>query len=526
MLRNCVAGFQYWPQLDDYIQHHNYAAGFTFPELQKVVGVLSARPLAGLADYFLWSPLFERMIFGVAIISALYAASVMLSRRLLERYFPVGPIFPVVMALLPLGIEGTYWMSASTRVVCGLFFACLTAVAFGHWLDSGQWYWGAAFALLLLVPFGFYEQSAVLAMTLVLGMALLEVRKCGKRAALALWVFPAMALYVSISRLLSAGGVYAGRDELMLPTSSYYWDTFLPDILGQFKTVFLQGNAYTLVKGFVRGGQMLLSQRNFVWMAAIFLAANLYGWLAVHRGKEERHGGILPLVSAVLLTVAPLTPFLILSNPWFSFRGAVTSFVGIALAVDTVVMTVWNILPGRGVGPAVLGAAAAIVFCVAGGSEIMDYRDTYWNDQQAATVVIEQLTQDFPTAESREGVRVGILGLEGTFLEDQNYLWHEHIQGCTESDWAFGGLLVSRVGTGQLPSVTPLHTDPIYRHWNAETTRPETFDVLYYYDGTSLERVELRGLSSGEHDFDVYDQTGVLGTIQEEAGEIGSFQFG
>ena len=113
--RACAFGWQYWPQLDDYIQYHNYAAGFTFAKLQETVGVLASRPLAGMADYFVWSPLFDRMILGVVAISALYAVSAVLMKGLLQRYFQVGPFFLVIMTLMPLGVEGTYWMWLSKR---------------------------------------------------------------------------------------------------------------------------------------------------------------------------------------------------------------------------------------------------------------------------------------------------------------------------------------------------------------------------------------------------------------------------
>ena len=67
MVRACAAGATYWPQLDDYIQMHNYLKLFDFPTLQKVVGVLAMRPLAGLADYFVWGRMFGFMLLGVAI---------------------------------------------------------------------------------------------------------------------------------------------------------------------------------------------------------------------------------------------------------------------------------------------------------------------------------------------------------------------------------------------------------------------------------------------------------------------------
>ena len=50
MARACAFGVEYWPQLDDYIQLHNYAAGFTFGELCRTVGVLTSRPLAAVTD--------------------------------------------------------------------------------------------------------------------------------------------------------------------------------------------------------------------------------------------------------------------------------------------------------------------------------------------------------------------------------------------------------------------------------------------------------------------------------------------
>ena len=42
MVRACAAGLEYWPQLDDYIQYHNYPTAESFSALQKAVGLLAA----------------------------------------------------------------------------------------------------------------------------------------------------------------------------------------------------------------------------------------------------------------------------------------------------------------------------------------------------------------------------------------------------------------------------------------------------------------------------------------------------
>ena len=260
VLRYCAFGLSYYPQLDDYIQYCNYRQSTEpFWEMALRVGLLASRPLANIADYFIWSPLFDHMLVGVALVCVLYVACVGMMWSLLRRHFPVGPVFPVVMTLLPLGMEGLYWMSASTRIVGGMFFGCLGAVAFARWLDTGRWYWLAAYLPLQLLPFGFYEQSAVLSMTLVLGLALLELPRRKWRCLGALWAPAAMVLYFAFLSFMASKNPFVSRSELVLPDSPYYWDVFLPQVLGQIKKAFLEGGLLTLGKGFIRGIQILLS---------------------------------------------------------------------------------------------------------------------------------------------------------------------------------------------------------------------------------------------------------------------------
>lgn len=117
--------------------------------------------------------------------------------------------------------------------------------------------------------------------------------------------------------------------------------------------------------------------------------------------------------------------------------------------------------------------------------------------------------------------KVGILNLKSSYLPDQNFYYHEHIHGCTESSWAFSGLITAVGGLG-LPSVTPLPTTPMYQQWNYESNRPDRFDLLYYYDGEQLIPAQLE--VTGEKSYQVTDRQGnLLGTIWEEDGN-GYFQ--
>lgn len=518
VLRYCAFGLSYYPQLDDYIQYHNYPTSSSFWALVQTAGLLVSRPLADLADYFVWGPMFDCMLVGVALISLLYAACVGMIWALLRRYFPVGPVFPVVMTLLPLGMEGLYWMSASTRIVGGMFFGCLAAMAFARWLDTGRWYWLAAYLPLQLLPFGFYEQSAVLSMTLVLGLALLEARSRKGRCAAALWAPAAMALYLKFLAFMKPYNQHTARSEVLLPNTPYYWDNFLPRVLEQFKEAFLHGGLLTLDKGFLRGAEMLVSDGLWLWLALAVAGCGALGWL-LHRENGTKKAGtpsiqLLALLAGVLLAVAPVTPFLILGNPWFSLRGTVTSFAGIALVTDTLlglILCRWRkVLPW-------VSAAFALVCLVACLSEVSDYRDTYQKDQQIAEAVLSALERDGV----EQDAKVGILNVEPAYLPDQNFYYHEHIHGCTENSWAFSGLLAAKSGI-EWPNVTPLPTNPMYQQWNRETNAPDCFDLLYYYDGRQLIKARLE--SSGEGSYRVTDGQGkTLGHICEEKGN-GYFQ--
>lgn len=527
--RACAWGVQYWPQLDDYIQLHNIPTAESFWGLQETMGILGARPLAGMADYYFWGPMFDVLIVGVGLISMLYAACAVLLRRQLGRYFPVGPVFLAVFALIPLGVEGTYWMSASTRVVCGLFFAVLAAQTFLGWMDTGRRRWALLYLALQLLPMGFYEQAGLFSVTLTVGLAILEVirgRERWRRALLSLWGLPAMGIYFLVTGLFSEGSMFSGRSELIFPNEPYWRNVFLPQVLEQFREVFVEGNFYTLAKGFVRGARSVLAGPLLPGLLAAAVLCALLG-LALSRPELRRAEGEKPLslwleaVAGILLTVGPLTVFLVVGNPWFSFRGAVSAFGGLALLADLAVTAVWSRQPGFRRGPAVLCALCALVFWVAGASEVGDYKATYENDQRVAAQVLDALREEVP---SRDGRRVGVLNVLPSYLPDQNYYYHEHIHGCTESGWAFQGLLTCESG-GESWDITPLPAAPMYYLWNQAASRPETFDILFLYDYErgSVERVTLE--RTGAHDFLVLDGAGeTVGVIWEESDGLGYFR--
>ena len=514
-VRYLYYGTQYFHQLDDYIQYHNYT--FFTEDLWQLVldlGMLASRPAAGPADLFVWSNFFGVMLLAVAILSALYTATGLLLRDIFRKYFKISWLFAVIFALLPLGFEGTYWVSASSRVVCGLFFTVLGAWFLQRYWDGGHWW--LLFPAMLLQLFGscFYEQALVFSVTLFVLMGLLNWMCLRLKA---LWGgFPILnALLYFILTSFAPTGAYSARMELVLPKSAYYFDTFLPDILGQLKAVFWDGGWLTTLKGFWRGLCIMAEDGAILFALLLLVLCGLFGF-AISRQGEAPQKGRLPTAVLVgfLLALAPVTPFLVIANPWFSVRGAVASFAGIALVADAVLTALWSKCRKEQVFSSIIAAATALVFCVGGVAELHDYKQTHEDDHKVADAILEQIDLSDPA------MRIGLLGVEKSFLEEQTFTHNEHIHGVTESNWALTGLLQYRTKNESLPTVVPLQTQNIYRAWNYESNRIDGFDRLYYYDHASGQFTPLRYEQTAERAFDLFLEDGTLfGRVEEQDGQ-------
>lgn len=488
LIRFSFYGPTYFYQLDDYIQYHNYMA--YHPDagaLIQALGLLAARPLAGLADLFVWSAFFPVMYLAVAILSALYAASALLFQSVLSRHVRCGWGFLLVYSILPLGFEGTYWVSASSRVVCGLFFTALSAWLFQHAMESGsraRWALLAGFALSQLAAFGFYEQALVLSFGLTLLLALLNRKQCGRAALWGLWSFASLGMFAAFTSAFSHSAVYGGRMKLILPFSGEYWSEFLPRLWERLSQAFFQGGFHTLFTGFLRGGRIAL--RDGVWylLLALALAAAVF-FLA--RSQPEA-GAPRPRwagsVLGLLLALGPLAPFFILREIPFSLRGTVCSFPGIALLADSLLSLLFSRLPARRLVSA--GLCAVFTFCctVAGVSELHDYRQTTLDDQAVAQAIYSGTESLVDTLDlnSWKDYRIAVLAVEPSYLPEQNFRYQEHIHGVTESGWALTGILQWLSGDPAFPSVTPIPArEIVWQTYDDDAHTLSGYDALYLY---------------------------------------------
>ena len=511
LLRFCYYGFTYYPQLDDYIQLHNQSAYYSAKAVILDMGLLSSRPLASVMDYFFWSRFWSFLMAAVALISAMYAASACLFRRVWGEYFGTGYLFLVVYALLPLGMEGTYWISASNRVVPSLFFVALAMYLFQKWCRTGKALWLPLYFVAQLISFCFYEQGLVLSVTGVLLVGIIEFfRGNRKKSLFSLLTFVNAGIYFAFTGYFSTStGQLGSRLRLTLPWQEG-WDKVFLSAAGQTGESFLIGGYKTLVDGFRRGLACIAEDFSLLWvLVLVLLCAALF--LFARRFTAERPAGeaALPrrwaLLVGFLMALAPVTLFFVLSSPSVALRNTVFSFCGIALFLDEAWSMLLTRCPARGLITGAVCAVCAAVFSVAAVSELHDYRATTQADQRAARAITAAVEGD-------EGA-IAVLNLEPNYLSEQNFLYHEHIHGATESAWALAGLLSWAADTPAFPAATPV---PMGGRYTGSLTE---FGALLWYDHKTGTVQSVMAVPAGEGVYEIQTAGGdTLAAAQEENG--------
>ncbi len=511
LLRISWFGMEYGMQLDDYIHYRDYPAGTDFIQLCIDRGLFVSRPLAAISDFLVWKPM--PLFLTSAVLCAMYAGAGVLFWRLLRKYFGTGTVFLVVFALLPTGFEGTYWHAAATRILPPMLFAALAVTALDRFCEEKKWWHLAAYLLWGLLSFCFYEQMLVLSLTLCLMVTMLQLLQKRWHGAWGLLIFLPLLLYVLVTGYFGElrEGLLKNRMNLMLPTDEAYFTSFLPTLLGQLKSCFLEGSTAILGDGLVRSLELIAQKQIWPVMGVGFVLAGVLCLDCRDVGGSWR---ALAPVFGILAALAPLTPFFVLANPWFGLRNMVPSFLGIALVVDWLARLV---LRHRAV---VLAGVLAAVCMIASVGELYDYRTVADHNERVAQTIL--------AADGDWTGSVGILNLNQSYHPEQNFCYHDHVASAHVSDWGLEGLLRYYDGGAELSyKPVPLSADEEY-YWNAWTksTRDVTaYDALYLYDHAEGTLVPLT-VTLGEGEWQLWFADGTLcARIWEDDQGLGHLEF-
>ena len=199
-----------------------------------------------------------------------------------------------------------------------------------------------------------------------------------------------------------------------------------------------------------------------------------------------------------------------MSNPWFSLRGTVPSFVGIALAADALFRALCR---GRQKTLAVVGSLFAVLFCVTAVSEVADYKANYEADSRVVSAVAELAKENPGTG------RIAVMNVSASYVPELNCRFHEHIVGVTESTWALTGAVRCRnARMDDWNTYVPIPLDEAYAYlrWEYSEKTLSAMDAVYAYDPDTNTIARLRVDYAGDGVFLLYRADGELyGRITE-----------
>lgn len=438
MLKYLIYGFEYYPILDDYIQYWAYPnAQDIWNDIVLTIGLYNARPLSSLADPYVWGRFWAHMGAALFIITLLHVAGAYLIGKSLERSgFVCGPLFYIILLLLPLGFEATYWISASSRIVVGMFFVGLSLWCYTRYLDCQKKRWLWLFWVFGLVSFGFYEQVIILGFLLTVLVLWRTFKECPDKKAV-LVPFINLIFAAAYYAVFSGRGAFGGRSALIAQDS-------LKDHFGfityEIYLAWKHGLVTLNVNGFWRGLEIL--KQNIWYLLAVILVC---GVAAACIGRREKPDWKALWIAPVLF-VAPYALFFALKGSIVSFRNTYTSFVGLGLVCAFLFdVLVRNIHVRR-----LVLFLVVFLFMAVNISEFSDYRKVSLTDRAILEKVTAALDGDV-LAGRREAVLVGAKW----HYTEQNAYHREHIYSITQSDWALTGGAHCIAGTMKIKKITP-----------------------------------------------------------------------
>lgn len=403
------AGFSYTPYLDDYVQYIYYPY-FRMPFSDILFGgpgTAYTRPFAAILDIYFWSKFFPAPQLALILLSVLFAASGIIFFIVLKKLnFPANPLFLIIFALLPSASEGTYWISAATRIVPGIFFAALSL----YYMVGGK---RLLFFIFSLLSHGFYEQICILSFCCALLIFLSAPKKYYKEFIIAVsTAFIIGAYYLIFGKM--------GDNSERLGIDARFYLNFGNNLASVFELFFAkQIPLYT--KGFLRGIKLISDTKAFIWLLALLLISIFL--ILLFPKEKSPFFSKKKLLAGFILFFAPVIPFLVIREPWLNFRNIVPSILGFAIIIDTIFSALFKYKTKY------VALFLSIYLCICNSSEVWDYNKTAAADLK----IINEIASTY------KGENTLYYEIKTDKYLEQNSPYHDHIMSITGSDWGLTG---------------------------------------------------------------------------------------
>ncbi len=434
MLKMFAAGVTYYPVLDDYIQYGGYPLYEKLSHVYLNIGTISTRPIASLLDPALWGRFYPDLWVALLLISVALFAGVKLIASVLERTgIFITPFIYAVVLLIPLGFEGTYWISASSRICVGLFFTGLAVFLLEKIITQKKKLLFVPYALTTLLSFGFYESVMVLSALLQFIVIIGFIKTAKKR--IAYLITPAvlgilMLLCYKLAQNIGAMGSRASGFNLSLLPHN------IKELFCQFYEIVVSGGIRTTFYAAIEG----IAISNPLTLCAILVISVLCAYFGAKSPVVAKAKYCMPI--GLGLTFLPLAPNLLTETVWLTYRSIVPCLLGLTIISASVLAF---FLKNKGMRTVVI-FAMVFIFMLGNMSELDTYRRVNETDTVLVTEICQQINGDS---------EVVVVLPEEVILPQVSY-YKDHVKSVFDSDWALTGAVRAKLRNINIKMITPV----------------------------------------------------------------------
>lgn len=434
-------GLRYFPVLDDYIQYGYYPlCPLSLVYFEK--GTITTRPFAALFDPAVWGSFYPDLWVALAIICILFFLSAKLFASVFEKLnIHITPFLYAIYLLMPLGFEGTYWISASSRICVGMFFASLASYLIIKISESRKkWLW-IPYVISTVLSCGFYESVMIVSCVLQF-FVIMSITKSAKKR-LTFLITPVlsgagMLIYYALAKNVGAiGNRASGFDVSNIQFSSF---------ADQLYEVFITGGIKTTFAGALDGLHLLVRNTDGLILLGLALAISVACALFGSKGKFYAKWSFCVPVGFIL-AVLPLAPNLLVETVWLTYRNAVTSFIGIVLMLAPL----FNWLFRHRWAKFTVIFVLVFLFSLSNANELDTYKRVNARDQYLVSQVTKELDQ-----EVLSGKKDAVVVLPQKVTTRQTSYYKDHVLGVFGSDWALTGAVRANLKNTYITKVTPV----------------------------------------------------------------------
>lgn len=439
-------GVNYYPVLDDYIQYGGYPLYEKLSYVYLHIGTIVTRPFASILDPLLWGKFYPNLwIVLFAVVVMFFFGAKFIARTLEELDIHITPFLYAVLLLIPLGFEGTYWLSASTRISLGLFFAGASSVILIKFIKTKKAWLLLPYIVTTILSFGFYESVMILSFLLQLFVIVTLIKDKKKIALLLITPVISGILMLLFYKLAGNIGALGSRANSFSFAGIH---AKIIDFFAQFFEIIVKGGLLTTVKGALFGITILVSSVYgiFTLVIAILISA-LCGYFGKESDFFAKPKVCIP--SGLVLTFLPLAPNVLAQEVWLTFRSVVPCFIGLVLVSAPVFS---KLLKSKNVRMAVI-FIMVLLFSLGNVNELDTYRRVSSRDDYLVTEIAEQLDADVLSGDKNT-----VVVLAEEIITPQVSYYKDHVKSVFSSDWALTGAVRAKCKNVKIKMITPVYS--------------------------------------------------------------------